>query len=403
MSEKEAELIEAAAQKALGGYARPDGVIRDRSSAGAQRLIKEAATGRRVAIRGGEVALLDRRLVGADWLQIPSPSAGIPRIAFVSLKGGVGRSTALAVTASYLSNRGLRVLAVDLDLEAPGIGTMLIEPDALPGFGTLDYLVENGISGIDQNFIDDFVGNSFLGASGGRVSVLPAVGKRTLDNPGAALAKIARAYLEEVRPEGGTISLTDQIREMIDRVTASGDYDVVLVDGRAGLHETTAAVILGLGAEVLLFGVDEPQTFVGYRLLLAHINNYKNEEYKNWQDKIQFVHAKAPSDIDLQEEANSKFYALYSAAYGNIEIEQAKEDLTEDDFDMVWADDSLADDIEIRELKVIRIMDDSRYQRFNPLVDRQSLSSEVFNTTFSSLLRWIDEVVPELQVDIDDD
>ncbi len=40
---------------------------------------------------------------------------------FYSYKGGVGRSMALAATARALAMRGLRVLAVDFDLEAPGL------------------------------------------------------------------------------------------------------------------------------------------------------------------------------------------------------------------------------------------------------------------------------------------
>ena len=40
---------------------------------------------------------------------------------FYSYKGGVGRSMALANVAVLLARRGLRVLAVDWDLEAPGI------------------------------------------------------------------------------------------------------------------------------------------------------------------------------------------------------------------------------------------------------------------------------------------
>ena len=88
-------------------------------------------------------------------------ATGVPRIVFASLKGGVGRSTALCVLAAHFSRHGRRVLAVDFDLEAPGIGTMLLDEQELPPFGTLDYLVENGISGIDNAFVADLAGNSF--------------------------------------------------------------------------------------------------------------------------------------------------------------------------------------------------------------------------------------------------
>ena len=42
-------------------------------------------------------------------------------VTFYSYKGGVGRSFALANVAAILSEWGCRVLAVDWDIEAPGL------------------------------------------------------------------------------------------------------------------------------------------------------------------------------------------------------------------------------------------------------------------------------------------
>src|SRR5688500_9708404 len=42
-------------------------------------------------------------------------------VTFYSYKGGVGRSMAMANIAVLLARRGLRVLMIDWDLEAPGI------------------------------------------------------------------------------------------------------------------------------------------------------------------------------------------------------------------------------------------------------------------------------------------
>ncbi len=193
----------------------------------------------------------------------------IPRIAFVSIKGGVGRSTALSIAATHLAQAGLRVLAVDLDLEAPGLGATLLKPEELPTYGVVDWLVENGLSGTDGTFRADCIGKSSL-LDG--ISVVPAFGSQTLAHPADALAKIARASLEDIR-NGTPLPFRDQLREMLESFEATGDYDVVLIDGRAGLHETTAAPVLGLGAKVLLFGINEPQTFQGYAFLLAHIRD----------------------------------------------------------------------------------------------------------------------------------
>ena len=383
---------------ALGGYARHEDCIRDRNGPGARRLL-DSESGNRTWVGRESIVFIDRRMVGADWLLPPKARTSIPRIAFVSVKGGVGRSTALAVMAAHLSSRGQRVLAIDMDLEAPGIGTMLIHPDAIPKFGTLDYLVENGISGIDDDFVENVAGKSFLGAGGGQVTVLPAFGSETAKNPAGGLAKIARAYLEDVLPDGGVVSLTDQVHEMIERFEATKAYDVVLVDGRAGLHETTAAVVLGLGAETLLFGIDEPQTFIGYKLLLSHLASYKGAEYEDWRSRIQFVNAKASADPQSQMEAQRKFSDLMtvfgSQSERNVAPTTEEDRLTGDDFDLEWENvprDVVAEVI-ADETTVIHILDDGRYRSFDPVQQPALLTSDLFNTTFSQLLRWAENTV----------
>ncbi|MDA8249308.1 MAG: AAA family ATPase [Rhodospirillales bacterium] len=385
------------AVEVLGRYARSEDCIRDRNGPGSQRLLGVVEPNR-VCIRGQKLIFVDRRMVGADWLLPPKGANIIPRIAFVSVKGGVGRSTALAVMAAHLSARGLRVLAIDLDLEAPGIGTMLISPDAMPEYGTLDYLVENGISGIDDDFMENTMGRSFLGSGGGRVTVLPAFGSKTIDHPSGGLAKIARAYLEDVQAGGGTVSLTDQIREMLERFEATGAHDVVLVDGRAGLHETTAAVVLGLGAETLLFGIDEPQTFIGYRLLLSHLASREGTEYDDWKQRIQFVHAKASADPQSQTEAAIKFRDLMTAFDPDSmkirTVPPEDERLTADDFDLDWKatrEDVVAEVIG-DDTPIIRILDDDHYRAFDPVRQPALLTSDLFDVTFADLLRWADGV-----------
>src|SRR5436853_6005202 len=52
-------------------------------------------------------------------------------ITFYSYKGGVGRSMAVANLAVILAQRGHRVLAVDWDLEAPGLDRYFANSDVV--------------------------------------------------------------------------------------------------------------------------------------------------------------------------------------------------------------------------------------------------------------------------------
>ncbi len=66
-----------------------------------------------------------------------------PIVTFFSHKGGVGRSTALVATALHLARANQKVAVVDLDIEAPGLSSLLLASP--PTRGTLDYLVESGV------------------------------------------------------------------------------------------------------------------------------------------------------------------------------------------------------------------------------------------------------------------
>jgi hypothetical protein len=391
LSEEALEQWNGDAVALIGSYARSDGCIRDRSAPGASRLLAaNDAANLRVGVH--TFRFVDRRMVGADWLLPPAKLQGGKRIAFASIKGGVGRSTALAVTAAHLSARGLRVLAIDLDLEAPGIGSMLLSDAAMPTYGSLDYLVENGISQIDDDFLANVSGKSTLGGSGGQVTIVPAFGRTTLDKPAGGLAKIARAYLEDVAPEG-PISLTEQVRQMVLKLEGSGSYDVTLIDARAGLHETTAAVLLGLGAETLLFGIDEPQTFQGYRLLMAHLAARRPAGLEEWRERLQFVHAKAPVTTVDQMTAAARFRDLLAVFDTDAPENTEGADLTADDFDVEWTEGGLeVDALLMDDTPVIPILDDSRYRGFNPIQQPGLLNTEVFSATFGKLVDWAERV-----------
>lgn len=254
----------------LGPYARADGAVGFADEPGVQRWLKDP--GFLPIQQGGySIRLLDRRIVGSAWISSPKDARfRPPRIVFASLKGGVGRSTALALTAADLARRDRNVLIFDLDLEAPGIGGMLLDEERTPRFGTVDFLVENGLGEIPAHALEDFVGTSTLTSpGGGRVDIVPALGMSTIEHPENALSKLSRAVIEDISPTGEPISVPAKITEMVDLFVGRNSYDVVLIDSRAGLSELAAPAILGLGATVLFFGTAQRQTIQGYSSLFA--------------------------------------------------------------------------------------------------------------------------------------
>jgi Mrp family chromosome partitioning ATPase len=93
------------------------------------------------------VWVVDRLATEANWTRFAAETRGAPRIVFFSIKGGVGRSTALAATAWSLAQAGKRVLVLDLDLESPGLSAALLPQERQPMYGITDWLVEDLGSG----------------------------------------------------------------------------------------------------------------------------------------------------------------------------------------------------------------------------------------------------------------
>lgn len=381
----------------LGPYLRTDRPFANKDEFGVDSVLAEPTLS--VTTAGITIRLLDRRLVGIDWLREPVRLAPPPpRFVFASLKGGVGRTTALSVVAAFLAYQGKRVLAVDMDMEAPGLGSVLLDDDTTPEFGLIDALVELKLKDLDDLFMADLVGPSSLADRNGKIDVIPAFGRRSKENPGDVLAKISRAYAEQIRSDGVVATILDQVRLVIDYFSASGKYDVILIDARAGLHETTASAILGLGAHVFLFGLNEKQTFQGYAPLLSHLSRVqsKDEPVAEWLDWITMVQGKAADDSESFTNFKENCQSLFSKS-GLISEQKILENRVEfpaGTFSNVPWDDDISDEevekeVERRGIEACYVLEDERFKLFDPNLHRHLLSHATYGKAYGSLIKRI--------------
>jgi hypothetical protein len=397
LDENQKSSLSAALTKVLGKYARTDRVIAGIEDFGVSDVLSspDIVT---LDVAGKCVRLIDRRLVGADWLRSPSgPKDGAPRFVFASLKGGVGRSTALSIIAAHAASRGRRVLAVDLDMEAPGLGAMLLDDVTTPTFGMIDALVERSLGPLDAEFIRDLVGASTL-SSRGRVDVVPAFGARSLANPADVLAKIGRAYGEVVNEDGSIETMLDQVAAIIDALEEYSRYDLVLIDVRAGLHEIAAAALIGLGAEILCFGIDEPQTFQAYRALFSHVDRYTRNELaeKEWFGRVSLVQAKAPIDQEARAEFQRRCERMLQGK-DLYEVQTSEVPLPDGFSDVSW-DESVTDlELGLTEAfsaaEILSVRYDGLFVGFDPLRKRDQLSEAAYRNAFGDLIFYVDEAL----------
>jgi len=235
--------------------------------------------------------LLDRRLVGGDWLRAPTPTkpTAPPRATLFGIKGGVGRSTALSLWAWSLARENRKVLVIDLDLESPGITGTLFPTGTRPAYGVVDWLVEDAVDQADDDLIANMLRKSPVADTlPGDVWVVPAGG---IDET-SYLSKLSRAYFE-TRAGDRHDSFAARLNRLTGAVEAHVSPDVVLIDSRAGLHDIAAAAITQLGAFSFLFAANTGQTWKAYRLLFEAWRSHSASTGIS-RDTIQMVAALVP-------------------------------------------------------------------------------------------------------------
>ncbi|MFZ5815433.1 MAG: P-loop ATPase, Sll1717 family [Bacillota bacterium] len=205
----------------------------------------------------------------AHWVAEPTnrPSAdggvkkpGLPRtVAFYSYKGGVGRTTALIHVAYLLAQRGRKVVAVDLDLEAPGLTEALaVEPT--PTKGIIDYFYERAYlpGGTEPSIsITDIFGEVRVSDGRGRLFVVPA-GKVSLEY----LAKV-----DDLRANAITHTGRDLWTTFAKEIGEHLQPDIILVDSRTGINEWGAFSLLRAADEVVALLYPNEQNLSGALLL----------------------------------------------------------------------------------------------------------------------------------------
>lgn len=211
------------------------------------------------------VRVIDRLATEGDWATIAPKTTKAPRMVFFSIKGGVGRSTALAVASWSLAQKGKKVLVFDVDLESPGLSSSLLPAERRPTYGITDWLVEDLVDNGDE-VVNDMVATSAL-SHDGEIFIVPAHGRE----PGEYVAKLGRVWMPKAKHGQIRESWSARLARLIEQLEDRYRPDIVLIDSRAGIDEVASACVTDLGATmVLAFAIDGEQTWTGYRSLFRH-------------------------------------------------------------------------------------------------------------------------------------
>jgi cellulose biosynthesis protein BcsQ len=287
-------------QAALGAYATSAEVLTHDSFSNPEAVFGSADWHRTLVELGSnedgeslgtaEILLLDRQITGQDWLRPPAEggAAHPHRFVFFGLKGGVGRSTALCMTAWGLAERGKKVLLIDFDLESPGLSSLVLPANKGADFGVVDWLMEDAVGQGDAVLPRMVSASPLAETTVGAIRVAAAMGVGESNY----LAKLSRAYAD-VPGANGPKRMGARMREMVEKLEAQEKPDVVLIDSRAGLHDLAAVSITGLADTALLFATGGAQSWNGYRQLFSHWQ-HSPDVAKHVRERLLIVRALTP-------------------------------------------------------------------------------------------------------------
>jgi cellulose biosynthesis protein BcsQ len=247
--------------------------------------------------------------------QLPQREPSLPRtVTFYSFKGGVGRTTALTHVAWILAMRGRKVVAVDLDLEAPGLTTAFnLKPQ--PKYGIVDYFYERSYlpEGIEPNIsIAEIFGEVRIPNATGRLFVVPA-GFLNLDY----VSKVDDLHATTVID--GDQSLWSVFkREIYEQLKP----DIILIDSRTGINQWGALSLIEAADEAIIFLFPNEQNKQGIELLLQSLQSLKKLS-------INFVFSPVP---DITKIGLSKVKEICKSLFERIKI-VTNENNNEEDID----------------------------------------------------------------------
>lgn len=251
---------------------------------------------------------------------------------FFSYKGGVGRSMALANIAELYYRKGLSVLMIDWDLEAPGLENYFLEREAAsashshPGLAEMlqDYKIfmsnpDNGTKNETFSPLPEGISPYCFEIQpkndrGAKISLLPA-GRRD-DQYVGDYTEFVRTFdwLDFYKTWNGN-SFFEWFRVQVEQLA-----DVVLIDSRTGLSEMGGVCTYQLADAVVMFCAPYRQSVEG---TLEMANRLLADEFQQARERAKrpLSVVVIPSRVEDRVEGGSlgKFKENFLARFGTPE------------------------------------------------------------------------------------
>lgn len=186
-------------------------------------------------------------------------------LTFFSYKGGVGRTTSLALTASYLARQGKNIFVVDCDFEAPGLINFFnsAQSDNCKG-GIIEYLNDKSFD--EKTNIKDYIYSIEKSYSGSGIINLMSAGNimHNYEDLVSYLEGLAKLDLQGEK----LVKIFDSI---INDINKEFSPDVILIDSRTGFNNTFGA-LAQVSQNVVVLAGDDAQNQPGIEYVTKTLN-----------------------------------------------------------------------------------------------------------------------------------
>ncbi len=207
-------------------------------------------------------------------------------VTFYSLRGGVGRTTALAYTALALVKAGKRVICIDSDLEAPGLSDIFgLREQETSDKGLVPLLIHLEYEDMEPPKVLEHI----LRYKDEDLYVLPA---------GILNTEYARA-LRWLDMEAWYRGDQRNPIKILMRILSNSQIqpDVILLDARTGISQTNAPFLFDMSDMVVVCLYPHPQAERGNELVVQALGARKN--YAGFTTETRFILSPLPAAPEI--------------------------------------------------------------------------------------------------------
>lgn len=197
-----------------------------------------------------------------------------PILSFYSYKGGIGRTTALALFASYYATHyEKKVFIIDCDFEAPGLINFFdVSNEEITRNGIVEYLKDKEGLGDQVNLKEGYTYEVSKRYSGdGEIHLLPAGNIFDEQSRSDYLEALARLDIHS------TSTIVGQFQGVVTDIVKNFDPDVILIDSRTGFNDIFGIIANRLSTSVVGFFGNNTQNRAGLHFFINTLFRKKRE------------------------------------------------------------------------------------------------------------------------------